>query len=73
MTTINTESIMPENQRLGRLINDLGELIARESIEIYQDIIVANFVIKRLSPSEEKDFLLKLYNCMVDKLKEIKF
>jgi hypothetical protein len=77
MTTINTEYIMPENQRLARMINDLGELIIRENTIIYQEIVMAKFIntkdIDKLSPVEEKKFLLELYHHMVDKLKEIKF
>ena len=74
MSTINTEYILPENQRLARMINDIGELISREDLQIYQGIIMTKFVFKKkLNPEEEKKFLLELYNYMVDKLKEIDY
>lgn len=74
MTTVNTEFVRQENQRLARMINDLGELIIRENVQTYQNVVVTKFVSnKSLDADEEKKFLLELYNYMVDKLKEIDF
>jgi len=74
MTTLNIEFIALENQRLARMINDLGELIARENLKIYQDIIITKFVFdKNLTSEKERNFLLELYDYMVDKLKEINY
>ena len=71
MTTLNLEFIIQENQRLARVINDLGELIIRENLQLYESIITAKF--KEHSKENEKKFLIELYNYMIDKLKEIEF
>ncbi len=74
MTTVNMEYILPQNQRLARIINDIGELLSRENTKFYQDIILDNFIFnQKLNPEEEKKFLYNLYICMIDKLKELKF
>lgn len=74
MTTLNIEFIALENQRLAKTINDLGEIISRENLQIYQQIIITKFNFARsLNPEEEKKFLSDLYNYMIDKLKELKF
>ena len=73
MSTVNTEYIMPQNQRIARLVNDIGEILLREDSKLYNDVILLNFDFnKKLETTEEKDFLNKLYNCMIDKLKELK-
>lgn len=80
MNTINVDNLFIENKRLGRIINDLGELIGRESSKLYSEVVMSNFnstnfanFTKNLSQEDEKNFLIKLYHCMIDKLKEIHF
>jgi hypothetical protein len=73
MTTINTDYILPQNQRLARIINDLGELLQREDLKFYEQLILENFESKKLEPEEEKKFLCKLYISIIDKFKELKF
>jgi hypothetical protein len=73
MTTINSEFCLQENRRIVSIINDIGELILREDIKLYEEIVMSHFQFQNLSPKEEKEFLYKLYNHLVDKLKELKF
>ena len=74
MATVNVQYVLQENQRLARMINDVGELLSREDLKLYEQVVLSNFDFnKKLSHEEERDFLHKLYNCIIDKLKEINF
>ena len=74
MSTINIEHVLEENKKISRAINDLGELLMREDSRLYNQIILSNFEFtKKLNQEEEKNFLRKLYNAIIDKLKELKF
>jgi len=85
MTTLNTNYFSEENKRLARLINDLGELLSREDFKAYEEIILTPLCLeklsyvciekkeKKLSEQEDKEFLLMLYNLMIDKFREIDF
>lgn len=76
MTTINIDKLLYENKRIGRMINDLGDLILRENFNIYNDIVINNLqpiFYNDLNEKNQKEFLIKIYNCMIDKLKEINF
>jgi len=74
MNTINTNYVLPENKKLAALINDLGELLARENLNSYEEVVTNCFNLdKRVEPEEEKKFLEKLYSEIVNKLKELKF
>jgi hypothetical protein len=56
------------------MINDIGELLSRENIKLYEQVILEHFNFdKKFNAQEEKEFLYKLYKCLVDKLKEINF
>jgi len=73
MNTINTNYVLPENKRLAALINDLGELLARENLNSYEEVVTNCFNLdKRVEPEEEKKFLEKLYEEILNKLKELK-
>jgi len=40
MSTINIDSIHVDNHRIARVINDLGELLMREDLKLYNDFII---------------------------------
>ena len=74
MSTVNLDHVLPQNQRIAKMINDIGELLLREDFKSYELVILVNFEFnKKLNSEEEKKFLYRLYNCMIDKLKEIDF
>lgn len=82
MSTVNTEYFSEQNRRLARLINDFGELLSREDFKAYQEVVLSNICVdkkhnekddEKLSEQEQKEFLLKIYNIMIDKFRKINF
>lgn len=77
MSTVNTEYFTENNKRLARLINDFGELLSREDFKAYQEVVLKLVCVDKvdveLSKQEQKEFLLKVYNTMIDKFKTIDF
>jgi len=70
MSTINIDSIHVDNHRIARVINDLGELLMREDLKLYNDFIIENF--EDLSKEIERQFLQKLYRSLLVKLEILK-
>lgn len=65
MTTVNLETISISNRRLGQVINDLGELLMRENIDLYKQIIL-EYSWNRTG--SEKSYLIGLYELIISKL-----
>ncbi len=61
------------NNNTIELCDDNEYLGARENLKFYEQVVLENFEIKKLNPEEEEIFLNKLYICIIDKLKELKF
>lgn len=72
MTTINIEHISETNKRIARIINDLGELLIKEDIKLYEIVVCENFSDLQ-EKVDEKEFLYQLYQSILNKLKEVKF
>jgi len=88
MTVLNIEYFLPKHKRIVRAINDTGEILLREDLELYNEIVSKitkptkiTKTTKITKPTketgeeeeEEKVFLDKLYICLIEKLKEVKF
>ena len=73
MSTININHVFDENKKLAGIINELGELLLRENMKLYEQVISIFFLIDKTDPKEEKEFLLKLYIGIIDKLKIIEY
>ncbi len=71
MTTINIENILEENKKIGVLINEVGEILLRHDIKIYQTIVAKFDFTHKLTVEEETKFLQELYHHMTDQLKEL--
>lgn len=71
MSTINTSVIHSDNLRLATTINDLGEILMRESTLIYNEFVLENLNVMENKGISQREILIILYNNILDKLRKL--
>jgi len=79
MDSINIDSIHPQNKHLAQLINDLAEILSRESMSLYKEFVNEICTCTRTctpnnntrTPETENMILRNLYTKLLDCLRQI--